>query len=130
VAQYALASRLVSRWLRVQCWDNLGQLEIPACVAQVEQHRKVSGVGHGSMRDGALANQLATLVEASMQFVPKMIIAVFSGRLGIDSLSHARVHFPAQRHRPSFYRLGFLPLVALNQSCTSEASTICSQRCR
>lgn len=90
-------------------------IDIPARVAQVEQLLEDSGVGHGSMGDSDLADQLATLVDAGVQLIPEVILAVLSGPLGIDILLRALVRFPAQRHRAFLDRLGFLSLVALDR---------------
>ncbi len=90
--------------------------DIPARVAQVEQLFEDSGVSHGSMGDGDLVDQLATLVDAGVQLVPEVILAVLSGPLGINILSRTLVRFPAQRHRAFLDQLGFLWVVALDRS--------------
>lgn len=59
---------------------------------------------------------LHRFVDASVQLVAKMILAVLFGPLGIDIRVRALVRFPAQRHRAVLDRLGFLSLVALNRS--------------
>lgn len=90
-------------------------IEISARVAQVEQLLEDRSVGDGSMRDGDLADQLATLIDAGVQLVAEVILAMLFGPLGVDIPLFPFVWFPPQRHRAFLDRLGLRPLVALDR---------------
>lgn len=44
-------------------------IDVAAGIARIQQFFEDVGIGHGSMRDGDLADQLAALVDASVQLV-------------------------------------------------------------
>ena len=99
-------------------------IDVATGVARIEQLFEDIGIGYGSMRDGNLADQLATLVDAGVQFVAKVILAVLSGPLRIDVLLCALVRFPIQSIAPSLTVPASSRLLRWTGACTSEASTI------
>ena len=53
------------------------------CVGQVEQLFEDLRVGYRSTRDGDLADQLATLIDAGVQLVAEVILAMLFGLLRV-----------------------------------------------
>lgn len=92
------------------------RINVTTGVAQVEQLLEDAGVGHGGMRDGDLADELVTLVDAGVQLVAKVVLAVLSGPLCVNVLLRTLVRLPTQRHRAFFDRFSLFSLVALNRS--------------
>jgi len=64
-------------------------IHITTGIVRVEQLFEDVGIGHRGMGDGDLADQLATLVDAGMQLVAEVILAMFLGPLRVDILLRA-----------------------------------------
>jgi hypothetical protein len=66
-------------------------IHITAGVARVEQLFKDAGVGYGGMRDSDSTNELAALVDAGVQLVAEVILAMLPAPLGVYILLRSLV---------------------------------------
>lgn len=89
-------------------------IHVPAGIVRVEQVFKDGGVSDSGIRDDDFANYLVTLVDACMEFVAEMVLAMFFGPLRIDILLRPLVGRPCRWHDALFDDLSFLALVALH----------------
>jgi hypothetical protein len=65
-------------------------IHIAAGVGGIEQHLKPGGVSDGSVSDDQFAYQLTTLVDAGVQLITKVALAMFLRPAGVDDLAAAR----------------------------------------
>lgn len=73
-------------------------IRVAAGVARVEQRFKNVCVGYGSMRDGDLTDQFATLVDAGVQLIADVIFTMLFAPLGVDVFWGVLVRLSAQHH--------------------------------
>ena len=88
---------------------------VAARVSSVEQFFKDGGVGDGGVGDGQFADQLATLVDAGVQLITEVVLAMLLRPARVDVLLGPLVWFPRQRYRAFFDGLGFVAFVALDR---------------
>lgn len=71
-------------------------LDFAPCVAGIEQLLYDPSVGHGGMRDGEFAYELVALVQAVVQFVAEVILAMLPCLLQIHVFLGAFMLFRTQ----------------------------------
>lgn len=90
-------------------------IRIAAGIAEIEQLFKDSGVGDGGIRGDDFANELMAFIDARMQLVAEIVLAMLFGPPRIDVFFRAFVGFPSNGHRDFLDSLDLLALVVLHR---------------